>query len=178
MVKMKLVLGAVIILFSVSACSNVSGQEGQMTASQEEQETLPQEEQETLPQEEQETLPQEEGDFRCQEYAVTIPDSWREKYMVLYCEGEAPDTCLGFYAGGCYEETGGGWLFSLAKFHDDSYIEQPSYEVIEERDGMTYVVIYPTDVQSEGASKKAQKEYRILCKSMESVISSFTIVQD
>ena len=65
------------------------------------------------------------------------------------------------YEKNCYQELNeqGGWLFSIGVYKDDSYTEMPSYEVIKKKGSKTYVAMYPTDVQFDGASQKAQTNY-------------------
>ena len=105
---------------------------------------------------------------------MEYPDEWWLKHLIVQTTSGYGDTeWAAFYEKTCHEELDAGWLFSIAGFKDNSYEDQPSYDVIETDGDITYVVIYPTDVQFDGASKKAQKRYQKMASQIEDVIATF-----
>lgn len=106
------------------------------------------------------------------DFSLQLPKSWKEHYVVMETE-DCGIMWRGFYEKGCYEELDAGWLFSIAGYQDNSYEEQPSYEVIGEWKGKTYVLILPTDVQFIGASKAAQKRYCKMAAQVEKIAKTF-----
>ena len=112
------------------------------------------------------------GIFNAGDYVLRFPDNWPENYEIEVMDDE-DIAYAAFYAKGCHQETGAGWLFSIGKYKDNSYEDLPAYEVVTENNGVTYVAIYPTDVQTEGASEAASKKYYELMQTVEEVINSF-----
>ena len=109
------------------------------------------------------------------DFSLQFPKSWKGHYMVMETE-EFGIPWRGFFEKGCYEEIDAGWLFSIAGYRDDSYTEQPSYDIIGEWDGITYVIIYPTDVQFYEASKKSQRRYNKMAGQIDDIIETFQVV--
>lgn len=107
------------------------------------------------------------------DFTLKIPAGWKDNYVVKGTKKKKSDSYLGFYSKKCYKQTKEGWLFSIARYKDDSYKDNmPAYELVGEWDGIYYVAIFPTDVQTEGATKKAKKQYNKLNKSVEKVVRS------
>lgn len=114
-----------------------------------------------------------ENVFSAGDFTLTLPENWAGKYEVAELEEEDFElSCVAFYAKKCYDSTDTGWLFTIGRFTDTSYEEYPSYEIVGEWNGVTYVAIFPTDVQSEGVSKEAQEEYHELVKDVEDVVKT------
>ena len=112
------------------------------------------------------------GIFNAGDYVLRFPDNWLENYEIESLDDE--DTAYAaFYAKGCHQETGEGWLFSIGKYKDNSYEDLPAYEIVAKNNEITYVAVYPTDVQTEGASEVASKKYYELIQTVEEVINSF-----
>lgn len=104
-----------------------------------------------------------EGVYRTSDFSLKLPASWKDNYTVLP-EANKDGSFASFYAKKCHEETGEGFLFSITGFKDDSYLELPDYELVGKWNGVSYVAIFPTDVQFAGASEEAVKQYQTLEK--------------
>ncbi len=72
----------------------------------------------------------------------------------------------------CHMETGKGWIFSIMRYKDDTYMELPQYELIGKWNGISYVAVFPTDIQFAGATKEAVKQYQQLNKSVKKTAKS------
>lgn len=107
-----------------------------------------------------------------EQFQLQLPEDWDDCVKEDWID-ENEMAWVAFYEKGCYEEIEAGWLFSIGGYKDNSYEDQPSYEVIETDGDITYVVVYPTDVQFDGASKKAQKRYQKMASQIEDVIATF-----
>lgn len=122
-----------------------------------------------------ETVDEQQITYSTGDFTVQLPKSWEGHYIAREFE-EGGFTWVGFSEKKCHEQIdGGGWLFSIAAYGDTSYEEQPSYEVIDTDGDITYVVIYPTDVQFIGASKKAQKRYVKMAGQIDDIIATFKV---
>lgn len=107
--------------------------------------------------------------YHAKDFSLKLPASWKGNYKAV--KGKK-NSFVAFYAKKCYGETGEGFLFSIAKYKDESYKELPSYELVGRWKGVFYVAQFPTDVQFMGASEKAVKQYQKLNKSVEKVVRS------
>ena len=107
-------------------------------------------------------------------YTLAIPDKWQGNYETEVIDDE-DIVYTAFYAAACHKETGAGWLFSIGSYTDNSFEDLPAYDILSENNGITYVVIYSTDVQTEGASEVASEQYYELMKTVEEVINSFQL---
>ncbi len=96
------------------------------------------------------------------EYSLKLPASWKNNYVLKKSRDEEYGSFLSFYAKKCYQQTKEGWLFSIMRYKDDSYMDIPSYELVGRWNGMNYVAVFPTDIQTIGATKTAKKQYRKL----------------
>lgn len=112
------------------------------------------------------------GVFRVSDFSLKLPNNWKNKYIVKKSKKKKHGSYVTFYAKKCYQQKKGGYLFSIVRYKDDSYQEMPSYELVGKWNGYNYVALYPTDVQYEGATKAAQKQYNKLNKSVEKVARS------
>lgn len=113
--------------------------------------------------------------FSTAKYSLQLPQAWKGCYKTDTFQDDN-FYVTGFYETLCSKEIpGGGWLFSIGEFQDDSYQDYPSYDLLGSKNGVTYVAVYPTDVQFDGASAKAQKQYQTLANSVEQVLKSFKI---
>ncbi len=110
--------------------------------------------------------------YRTKDFSLKLPASWKGKYTVEKSGKNKKDFYVSFYAKRCHEETGGGFLFSIAKYEDETYQELPAYELVGKWNGVSYVAEFPTDVQFAGASQEAAKQYQTLSKSVEKVVRS------
>ncbi|MDE6566361.1 MAG: hypothetical protein K2K70_01340 [Lachnospiraceae bacterium] len=110
--------------------------------------------------------------YRAKGFSLKLPASWKGNYTVKKSGKNEKDSYVSFYAKNCHKEMGAGFLFSIVKYKDDSYQELPAYELVGKWNGVSYVAEFPTDVQFEGASKKAAKQYQTLNKSVEKVVRS------
>lgn len=110
--------------------------------------------------------------YRAKGFSLKLPASWKGNYMVEKSGKNEKNAFVSFYAKSCQKEMGGGFLFAIVKYEDESYQELPAYEVVGKWNGISYVAEFPTDVQYEGASKKAAKQYQTLNKSVEKVVRS------
>ena len=117
--------------------------------------------------------------FSAGDFTLVLPAEWEGKYIVEEMQEEEFSTSyVAFYEKECNEEIEAGWLFTIGRFIDKTYEEHPSYEVVGEWNGITYVALFPTDVQCDGVSKKAQKQYFHLAESVEEVVTSIQQVTD
>ena len=119
-----------------------------------------------------------ENIFRTKEFTLQLPDQWIGNYVVDIHEVEGKTSFVAFSAAECYKETEEGWLFSIARYDNMDYTEQPSYEILGEQNGTTYIVVYPTDVQTEMNSDAAKAQYFDLTEGMEDVINSFQLTEN
>ena len=106
------------------------------------------------------------------DFTLEFPADWKKQYVKKASKNKGHSSYVAFYSKKCYQETKEGWLFSIARYKDGSYIDMPDYELVGRWNGYNYVALFPTDVQMIGASKKAQKQYsRIAAKSQEAAAS-------
>ena len=106
------------------------------------------------------------------DFTLKVPKSWKGNYVMKSSKGKKQGSYVAFYSKKCYSQTKEGWLFTIMRYKDNSYEEMPSYELVGKWNGFYYVALYPTDVQSEGATKDAKKQYSKLNKSVEKVAKS------
>lgn len=113
--------------------------------------------------------------FSTANYSLKLPQAWKGNYKTETFQGDN-FYVTGFYEKQCNKEIpDSGWLFSIAEYQDDSYLDQPSYDVLGSKNGVTYVAVFPTDVQFDGASAKAQKQYQTLANTVEQVLKTFKL---
>lgn len=106
------------------------------------------------------------------DFTLKFPADWKNQYVKKASRDKKHGSYVAFYSKKCYKETKEGWLFSIARYEDDSYIDMPDYELAGRWNGYSYVALFPTDVQIIGASKMAQKQYgRIAARSREAAAS-------
>lgn len=110
--------------------------------------------------------------YRAGDFALKLPASWKGNYTVEKSGKDEKNSFVSFYAKSCHEETGEGFLFSIAQYEDESYKELPAYELVGKWNGVSYVAEFPTDVQSVGATEQAAKQYQTLNKSVVKVVRS------
>ena len=117
--------------------------------------------------------------YKTSKFTLQLPASWKGCYVAEQSTFDGM-SWLAFYEKNCYQELDqqGGWLFSIGVYKDDSYTEMPSYEVIKKKGSKTYVALYPTDVQFDGASKKAQTNYRKMTQQIEQVLKSIKLLKE
>lgn len=112
------------------------------------------------------------GIVRFSDFSLKIPNSWKNNYIVIKSKKKKHGSYVTFCAKKCYQQKKGGTLFSIGRYKDLSYQELPSYELVGKWNGFYYVATYPTDVQSEGATKAARKQYSKLNKLTEKTARS------
>lgn len=112
------------------------------------------------------------------DFTLKLPASWKGNYIVKRSKKKNHGSYVAFYSRKCHTQTKDGWLFSIIRYKDDSYKKEPSYELVGRGHGYNYVAIYPTDVQYEGATKSAQKQYIKMNKSAEKVTRSIRMRQN
>lgn len=112
------------------------------------------------------------GLYIASDFTLKLPDNWKSNYTVKRTKSKKNGSYVAFYSKKCYEKTKEGFLFSITRYKDESYTELPSYELVGIWNGYHYVAVYPTDVQSLGAGKAAEKQYSKLNKSTEKVAKS------
>lgn len=96
------------------------------------------------------------------DFTLKLPASWKDNYVLIKSKNEKHGSYVAFFAKKCYKETGDGWLFTIMRYKDDSYMDLPFYELVGRWNGMNYVASFPTDIQTMGATKAAKKQYRKL----------------
>lgn len=106
------------------------------------------------------------------DFTLEVPADWKNQYVKKSSRNKKHGSYVTFYSKKCYKETKEGWLFSIARYKDDSYMDMPNYELVGRWNGFNYVALFPTDVQFIGASKTAQKQYiRIAAQSQDAAAS-------
>lgn len=96
------------------------------------------------------------------DFTIKLPAGWKNNYVKTSSKDKKHGSYVAFYAKKCYKETGDGFLFSIWRYKDDSYTDLPMYELVGRWNGMNYVAVFPTDIQTMGATKAAKKQYRKL----------------
>lgn len=110
------------------------------------------------------------GKLQETDWTLTIPSNWNKQLYVTHSTDS-----VSFYEKGCYDAMGGGWLFSIQAYKDNSYQQLPDYELLSIDHNATYVVVYPTDVQFEGAGQKSAQRYSAFSGQIENVLKSFSL---
>lgn len=106
------------------------------------------------------------------DFTIKLPTSWKDQYVVKRSKKIKKGSQVSFYAKECYGQTKEGWLFTIMRYKDDSYTEMPSYELAGMWNGYYYVALFPTDIQTMGASEAAKKQYtKLTAKVYESALS-------
>lgn len=103
-------------------------------------------------------------------WTLSIPNKWAGKVYVKLNKSTAT-----FYEYGCYKEMGGGRLFTVMAYKDDSYVELPDYELLSIEGHTNYVAVNPTDVQYVGASSESAQRYNAFSSQVEDVLHTFTL---
>ena len=106
------------------------------------------------------------------DFTLTLPKNWSNHYVMKKSKKIRQGSFVAFYAKKCYNETREGWLFSIIRYKDDSYLDMPSYELVGKWNGYYYVAIFPTDVQFVGATKAAVRQYTKCNQSVKKVVKS------
>lgn len=104
------------------------------------------------------TITVNEGDF-----TIKLPAEWKNNYVRQRSKGKKNGSYVAFSAKKCYKETRDGFLFSIWRYkYGSSYRDLQAYELVGKWNGYNYVAMYPTDIQTMGASKAAKKQYHKL----------------
>lgn len=98
------------------------------------------------------------------DFLLTLPASWKGKYVVEKSKNKKHDSYVSFSAKKCRQEKGDGGLFTILRYKDSSYEDLPSYELVGKWGGLNYVAAFPTETQTYGVSKAAKKQYLKLAK--------------
>lgn len=106
------------------------------------------------------------------DFTLKLPKNWTNHYVMKKSGKSKQGSYVAFYAKKCYEEGKDGWLFSIMRYKDDSYMDMPFYELVGKWNGYHYVAIFPTDVQSIGATKAAMRQYSQCNESVMKVVRS------
>lgn len=93
------------------------------------------------------------------DFTLRLPATWKNNYVRKKSKDKKHGSYVAFYAKKCYRQTKAGWLFTIMRYKDDSYTDTASYELVGKWNGYHYVALFPTDVQTEGATKAAKKQY-------------------
>lgn len=96
------------------------------------------------------------------DYTLKLPAMWKNNYVTKSSKKKKHGSYMAFFSKKCYRETGDGHMFSIWRYRDGSYTDLPSYELVGRWNGMNYVAMYPTDIQTMFATKAAKKQYRKL----------------
>lgn len=106
------------------------------------------------------------------DFTLKLPENWKGNYVMKTIGKKKQGSGVAFSAKKCYEKNKEGWLFSIMRYKDNSYEDLPSYELVGKWGGISYIAVYPTDVQVEGATKAARKQYTKLNKASEKTANS------
>lgn len=110
------------------------------------------------------------GKFQGNGWTLTIPSNWDKQIYVTNTANS-----VSFYEKGCYDAMDGGWLFSIQSYQNNDYQQLPDYELLSIDRNTSYVVVYPTDVQFEGADQKSAQRYSAFSGQIEKVLKTFTL---
>lgn len=107
------------------------------------------------------------------DFTLKLPGNWKGNYvMESIGKKRQQGSGVAFSAKKCYKQKKEGWLFSIMRYKDNSYEDLPSYELVGKWGGINYIAVYPTDVQFEGATKAAKKQYTKLNKASVKIANS------
>lgn len=93
------------------------------------------------------------------DFSIKLPVSWKDNYVLKSSNKIKHGSYVAFYAKKCYKQAKNGWLFTIMRYKDNSYIDMPSYELAGKWNGYNYVALFPTDIQTEGATETAKRQY-------------------
>ena len=110
------------------------------------------------------------GTFQGKGWMLTIPANWDKQIYVT-----STANSVTFYEKGCYDTMGGGRLFSIQSYQDNTYQQLPDYELLSIDRNTSYVVVYPTDVQFDGADQKSAQRYSAFSGQIEKVLKTFSL---
>ena len=110
------------------------------------------------------------GTFQGKGWMLTIPANWDKQIYVT-----STANSVTFYEKGCYDTMGGGRLFSIQSYQDNTYQQLPDYELLSIDRNTSYVVVYPTDVQFAGADQKSAQRYSAFSGQIEKVLKTFSL---
>lgn len=100
---------------------------------------------------------------KADDFILTLPAEWKNNYVRQSSKGKKNGSYVAFSAKKCQRETGDGFLFSIWRYkYGCSYRDLQAYELVGKWNGYNYVAMFPTDIQTMGASKAAKKQYREL----------------
>lgn len=102
------------------------------------------------------------GIYCASDFSLKLPEAWTDGSYKVYKKGKKTEngSYVAFYAAQCQKENGEGFLFAIERFTDKSYEDLPNWEIVGIWNNITYVATFPTDVQYEGVSTPAIKQYR------------------
>lgn len=110
------------------------------------------------------------------DFNLKLPAGWKGQYVMKSSKGTKHGSYVAFYSKKCYQQTKEGWLFSIMRFADDSYVDMPDFELVGRWNGYSYVALFPTDVQFIGSTKAAQKQYTKLNNTARTAAASISPV--
>lgn len=96
------------------------------------------------------------------DFTLKLPADWKDHYVVKKSKDKGHGSYVAFFSKKCYKQKKEGWLFTIMRYKDDSYEDMPLFELVGKWNGYNYVALFPTDIQTMGATKAAKKEYRKL----------------
>lgn len=94
------------------------------------------------------------------DFTLKLPAEWKNNYVRESSKNGEDGYLVAFHSKKCYQQTKEGWLFSIQRYKDDSYMDLPQYELVGRWNGLNYVAVFPTDIQTMGVTKAAKKQYR------------------
>lgn len=62
------------------------------------------------------------------DFSIKLPVSWKDNYVLKSSNKIKHGSYVAFYAKKCYKQAKNGWLFTIMRYKDNSYIDMPSYE--------------------------------------------------
>lgn len=112
------------------------------------------------------------------DFILKFPKNWENQYVKKVSRNKKHGSYVAFYSKKCYNKTREGWLFSIVRYKDASYVDMPDYELVGRWNDYSYVAVFPTDVQTIGATKAAQKQYYRLNAGAREAASSIQPVKE
>lgn len=109
------------------------------------------------------------------QYSFELPGWWNGKYLMQETEDSDGNTYLIFRQKASYDTIGDGDLFTIATFHDASYIDLPSRAVWAYDKNNAYILMRPTDVCFNMDVPEIVEEYTKMGEDLEEIRQSFHV---
>lgn len=113
-----------------------------------------------------------------EQYSFELPGWWKGKYLMQETKDSDGNTYLIFRQKASYDTIGDGDLFTIATFHDASYVDLPSRTVWAYDKDTAYILMRPTDVCFNMDVAEIVEEYTKMGEDLEEIRQSFHVNGD